>query len=62
MEATHRFITLGPASTMSTVAYSANTLTETVLAGVGGGGGKGDVAWGFVCVKKLWPATTLKCQ
>ena len=33
MEATHRLITLGPASAMSTVAYSANTLTESVLGG-----------------------------
>ena len=58
MEATHRLITLGPASAMSTVAYSANTLTESVFFGGGG------VAWGFVgfISKKLWPATTLKCQ
>ena len=33
MEATHRLITLGPASAMSTVAYSANTLTESVWGG-----------------------------
>jgi len=37
MEATHRLITLGPASAMSTVAYSANTLTESVLGGAGRG-------------------------